>query len=185
MKIVVTPTSFNFISFHFKRKNGSTTQKWRRKAAPPKGGGGQAARPERSEERKAAPPRRREVSSTTDKKIGKEHGKQHFTTKCRQMHLPHATFSHAQSLHRTDDMCVRLKTSSLSCAPTTLTSSTNRGSFAARDTEHFLTVSFFYSSCVVSVHLSDSRLVVHASINPLRRSTAGWHFCGLPTSHRV
>ena len=24
---------------------------------------------------------------------------------CRQIHLPHATFSHAQSLHSTDDMC--------------------------------------------------------------------------------
>ena len=28
---------------------------------------------------------------------------------CRQMHLPHATFSHAQSLHSTDDMCAWLK----------------------------------------------------------------------------
>ena len=95
---------------------------------------------------------------------------------------PH--FSHAQSLHSTDDTCVWLKTSSLSCAPKTLTSSTHQGSsFAARDTEHFLTISFFYLSCVVFVYLSDSRPVAHASINPLRRSTAGWHFCGLPTSH--
>ena len=28
---------------------------------------------------------------------------------CVQMHLPHATFSHAQSLHSTDDMCAWLK----------------------------------------------------------------------------
>ena len=112
----------------------------------------------------------------------------HTPKKCvakrRQIHLRHATFSHAQSLHSADDTCVWLKTSSLSCAPKTLTSSTHHGSsFAARDTEHFLTISFFYLSCVVFVYFSDSRSVAHASINPLRRSTAGWHFCGLPTSH--
>ena len=28
---------------------------------------------------------------------------------CRQIHLPHAIFSHAQSLHSTDDMCAWLK----------------------------------------------------------------------------
>ena len=106
--------------------------------------------------------------------------------RCRQIHPPHATFSHAQSLHSTDDMCAWLKTSSLSCAPKALTSSTHHGSsFAARDTEHFLTGSFFYLSCVVFFYLSDSSLVVHASKNPLRRSTAGWHFCGVPTSHRL
>ena len=36
---------------------------------------------------------------------------------CRQIHLPHAIFSHVQSLHRshsTDDMCAWLKLSSLS-----------------------------------------------------------------------
>ena len=101
--------------------------------------------------------------------------------KCGQIHLRHATFSHAQSLHSTDDTCAWLKTSSLSCVPKTLTSSTHRGSsFAARDTEHFLTISFFYLSCVVFVYLSDFRPVAHASVCPLRRSTAGWH---LPTSH--
>ena len=97
------------------------------------------------------------------------------STRCRQIHLPHATVSLSQSLHSTHDMCAWLKLSSLSC-----TSSTHHGSsFAARDTEHFLTISFFYLPCVLFVYFSDSRPVVHASINPLRRSTAGWHFCGL------
>ena len=60
-------------------------------------------------------------------------------------------------------------------------SSTRHGSsFAARDTEHFLTVSLFYLSCVVVVFFSEPRPVVHVSQNPLRRSMAGWHFYGTP-----
>ena len=47
-------------------------------------------------------------------------------------------------------------------------------SFVARDTEHFLTFSFFYLSCVVVVFFSQPRPVVHVSNYPLRRSTAGW-----------
>ena len=49
-------------------------------------------------------------------------------------------------------------------------------SFAARDTEHFLTFSFFYLFCVVVVFFSEPGPVVHVSNCPLRRSTAGWHF---------
>ena len=67
--------------------------------------------------------------------------------------MPHATHSQVQSLHRshcTDDMytmahrrVVRRKD---------ILSSTRHGSsFAARDTEHFLTASLFYLSCVVVV----------------------------------
>ena len=60
-------------------------------------------------------------------------------------------------------------------------SSTRHGSsFAARDTEHFLTVSLFCISCVVVVFFSEPRPVVHVSNYPLRRSTAGWHFYGIP-----
>ena len=62
-------------------------------------------------------------------------------------------------------------------------SSTRRGSsFAARSTEHFLTVSFFYLCCVVVVFFSEPRPVVHVSKYPLRRSTAGLHFYGIPSS---
>ena len=68
---------------------------------------------------------------------------------CRQMHLPHATFSHEQSLHSTDDMCAWLK---FELRP-------KRG-FHPRVMFHFAPHS------VEFVDLSDSRLVVHASIYP-------------------
>ena len=68
---------------------------------------------------------------------------------CRQMHLPHATFSHEQSLHSTDDMCAWLK---FELRP-------KRG-FHPRVMFHFAPHS------VEFVDLSDSRPVVHASIYP-------------------
>ena len=42
---------------------------------------------------------------------------------CGQIHLPHDTFSHAQSLHSTDDMCAWLKGTRLktNCVPKTFT----------------------------------------------------------------
>ena len=51
--------------------------------------------------------------------------------RCRQIHLPHSTFSHVQSLHRShspDDMCAWLKGSEgsrrkTSCAPKSIPSS--------------------------------------------------------------
>ena len=64
-----------------------------------------------------------------------------------------------------------------------VTSSTRHvSSFFARDTEHFLTLSFFYLSCVVVVLFSEPRPVVHVSNYPLRRSMAGWHFYRMPTT---
>ena len=58
-------------------------------------------------------------------------------------------------------------------------------SCASQYTEHQHKFSLTYFSCVTFVYLSDSRPVVHASIYPLWRSTAGWHFYGTPTSHRL
>ena len=58
-------------------------------------------------------------------------------TSCGQIHPPHATFSHAQSLHSTDDMRAWLQLSSLSCAPKTLTSSTHYGSLILCCTRHW------------------------------------------------
>ena len=69
-------------------------------------------------------------------------------------------------MHSTDDVCAWLKTSSLSCAPKTFTSSTHHGSsFAARDTEHFLTVSstspVLFSSTSPTPGLSSTHPLVH------------------------
>ena len=104
---------------------------------------------------------------------------------CRQIHMPHATHSQVQSLHRshcTDDMytmahrrVVRRKD--------ILSSTRHRFSFAARDTEHFLTASLFYLSCVVVV-FSEPRMVVHESNYLLRRPTAGWHIYGIRLLHK-
>ena len=77
---------------------------------------------------------------------------------CRQIHLPHATFSHVQSLHRTAQMtCVHwLKL----CA--------EKAFLHPRITVHpllhaTLSTSSFYLSCVVVVLFSEPRPVVHVS----------------------
>ena len=98
---------------------------------------------------------------------------------CRTPHFH--MYSHCTD-HITQMTCVHwLKTS---CAPKNIPSSMRHVSpFAARDTEHFLTFSFFYLSCVTVVLSSEPRPVVHVSSYPLRRSTAGWYFHGNPLLH--
>ena len=95
------------------------------------------------------------------------------TGRCRQIHLPHATFSHVQSLHRshsTDDMCAWLKGLR---APDELRA--NSGSFihasclalcASQLTErqHKFSLHLF---CVTVVLFSEPRPVVHLSDYPL------------------
>ena len=109
---------------------------------------------------------------------------------CGQVHLPHATFTHVQSLHRTHstDMCTMAegagRRKGFLCAHIGPSSTRHVCSFVARDTEHFLTFSFFYLSCVVVVFFSEPRPVVHVSNYPLRRSIAGWHFYGIHLLHR-
>ena len=106
---------------------------------------------------------------------------------CRHIHLLHATFSHVQSLHRshsTDDMCAWLRFELRSQNG----SSIHASCFTLRFTAHWtpaqvLYVSYF--SCVAVVLFSEPRPVVHAPIYPLWRSTAGWHFNGIPLLHRL
>ena len=99
--------------------------------------------------------------------------------RCRQIHLPYATFHSHSTSHSTDDMCT-LAQGIFVCENISL--STRHGSsFAARDTEHFL----FHLSCVVVVFFSEPRPVVHVSNYPLRRSTAGWHFDGISLLHTL
>ena len=100
---------------------------------------------------------------------------------CRQKHLPHATFSHVQSLHRSHssyDMCAwlkELKGSSLSSVPKISQSSTRLvSSCASQHIEHQHKFSLTCISCVTVALFCESRPVVHLSINPLRRCTAGW-----------
>ena len=73
---------------------------------------------------------------------------------CRQIHLPRAAFSHAQSLHRshsTDDMCALLKElegSSLSCVANIGQSSTRHiSSCASHHNEHQHTLSLTHILC--------------------------------------
>ena len=79
---------------------------------------------------------------------------------CRQIHLPHATFSHVQSLHRshsTDDMCARIK---MSCGPKIGHSSTRHVSpCASQYTEHLHKSSLTNLSCVTVVLLSTYPLI--------------------------
>ena len=78
----------------------------------------------------------------------------------------------------TQDMCTMAegagRRKGFLCAHIGHSSTRHVCSFVARDTEHFLTFSFFYLSCVVVVFFSEPRPVVHVSNYPLRRSTAGW-----------
>ena len=75
-------------------------------------------------------------------------------------------YSHSTD-HTAQMTCVQRLKDEL-CAEKNIPSSTRHGSsFAARDTEHFLAVSFFYLSCVVVVFFSEPGPVVHVSINPL------------------
>ena len=103
---------------------------------------------------------------------------------CVQIHLPHATFSYAQSLHSTDDKCACLKFELRSQSTHIIHALMGHPLLHETLSTSSLSVCLFCPSCVVFVCLSDSRPVVHASINPLRRSTAGWQFCGKPTSHK-
>ena len=93
--------------------------------------------------------------------------------------------------HSTDHIahmtCVQgsrsLQGSSLSCVAKKKSSTRHVSSCASKHTEHQHKFSLIYLSCVAFVYLSDPRPVVHASIYPLYRSTAGWHFHRIPTSH--
>ena len=80
---------------------------------------------------------------------------------CRRMHLPHATFSHAQSLHSTDDMCAWLKFVLLTtCALGSSHSSTRHvSSCASQYTEHQHKFSLTYLSCAAVFYLSDPDLL--------------------------
>ena len=82
--------------------------------------------------------------------------------RCRQIHLPHATFSHVPSLHRshnTDDMCawqkIELRLPKKVIHP------------RAQVFFFSLSLSLFYVSCVTVVLFSEPRLVVHVSHYPL------------------
>ena len=57
--------------------------------------------------------------------------------------------------------------------------------WASHYTEHQHQFSLAYLTCVTVVLFSEPRSVVHASIYPLLRSTAGSHFCGIPLLHMV
>ena len=66
---------------------------------------------------------------------------------CRQIHLPHATFSHVQSLHKshsTDDMCTLAQDKLCDEKHSFIHASCL--TFAARDTDHFSTFSLSLSS---------------------------------------
>ena len=81
---------------------------------------------------------------------------------CRQIHLPHATFSHAQPLHSTDDMCAWLKFAlHLNIGHS---STRHVSSCASQYTEHQHKFSLTYFSCAAVFYLLRPRLVVHASI---------------------
>ena len=95
-----------------------------------------------------------------------------------------AAFSHAQSLHQyrrhvflgsrgpraQDELCAK-----------NIHSFTRHVSLcASQRTEHQHKFSLTYLSCVTVVLFSEPRPVVHASICPLWRSTAGWYFYGIP-----
>ena len=54
---------------------------------------------------------------------------------------------------------------------------------ASQHTEHQHKFSLTYISCFTVVLFSEPRPVAHVSINPLRRSTAGWSVCGIPLLH--
>ena len=95
-----------------------------------------------------------------------------LSKKCGKIHLPHATFSHVQSLHRshsTDDMCAWLKgldkVMSELCAKNLHSSTRHVQSCASQYIEHQHKFSLTYISCVTFVYLSSSRPVVHASIH--------------------
>ena len=90
---------------------------------------------------------------------------------CRQIHLPHATFSQAQSLHSTDDTCARLtelnKLKSELCAKTSLI---RASCFILR-----LTVPLNTSTS----SLSPTSLVLHPSTSPTQACCPRVH---LPTA---
>ena len=107
---------------------------------------------------------------------------------CRQIQLPHATFSQVQSLHRshsTDDMCAWLKNP---LSQWIVHSSTRHVSpCASQYTEHQHKFSLTYLSCVVLSHLlllCYCRPLLRIQtccprIHPPWRSTAGWNFYGI------
>ena len=104
---------------------------------------------------------------------------------CRQIHLPHATFSHAQAWYSTDNTCSLAQGSSLSFTRRGHSSTRHVSSCASRYTEHQHKFSPTNISCVTFVLFSEPRNEVHASTYPLWGSTAGWYFHGIPLLHRL
>ena len=70
------------------------------------------------------------------------------------------------------------------CAKIGHSSTRHVSSCASRYTEHQHKFSLTYFSCVTVVLFSEPKPVVHVPTYPLRRSTAGWHFYGIPLFHR-
>ena len=82
--------------------------------------------------------------------------------------------------------CSRMQGSSLSCVAKIVLHPRVMFHLALDNTlNHQHKFSLTYLSSVTIVYFSGSRPVVYASIYLLQRSTAGWHFCGIPTSHSV
>ena len=107
------------------------------------------------------------------------------TEVCRQIHLPHATFSHAQSLHSTDDMSSLAQgawgLSRRIVCQNTFAHPRVMFPLAPHSTLNTSTSSLSPSlSCATVVLFSKPRPVVHAAIYPLWRSTAGWYLYWIP-----
>ena len=78
-----------------------------------------------------------------------------------------------------------LTSSSPNCVPKTFTRPRVMFRFALHSTLNASTCSLSPTSLVLHSSTSPTPdLLVHASIHPLQRSTAGWHFYGIPTSRR-
>ena len=98
----------------------------------------------------------------------------------RQKHLPHTTFSRAQSLHSTDDMCSLtqgawgLKTN---CVPKTFT--------LPRVMFHFAPHGIWTPAQVLSHLLLLCYCRPLLRTRPLWRSAAGWYFHGIPLLHII
>ena len=84
---------------------------------------------------------------------------------CRQIHLPHATFSHAQSLHRTDDTCALAQSIKGELRPKKNVHPRVMFHLAPHSTLNTSTSSLLPTFPVLhSSTFSDSRPVAHASI---------------------
>ena len=71
------------------------------------------------------------------------------------------------------------------CAKNIHPSTRHVSPFASQYAEHQHKFFLAYLSCVTVVLSSEPRPVVHVSHNPLRRSTAGWYFYGIPLLHSL